>query len=99
MNDTEKPMCLYYCRQTEMSPLEIQELKMRVESACKELILKGFKPIVDGYSLKLQVWNVGLTESYDMYISEAELDFQANEYHGRLEEANHLMKTEYGIND
>ena len=91
MNDTEKP--------TEMSPLEIQELKMRVECACKELMLKGFKPIVDGYSLKLQVWNVGLTESYDMYISEAELDFQANEYHGRLEEANRLMKDEFGIND
>ena len=91
MNNTEK--------RPRRSALEIEELKMRVECACKELMLKGFKPILDGYSLKLQVWNADLTESYDMYISEAELDFQANEYFGRLEEANQLMKTEYGIND
>ena len=81
------------------SALEIEELKMRVESAAKELVFRGFEPIVDGYDLKLQVWNADLTESYDMYISEAELDFQEDEYHKRLEEANRLMRTEYGIND
>lgn len=73
--------------------------QVTTSQAAQELTLQGFKPMVSGFDISLQVWNEDLTDSYEIQMSQAHIEWLSSQYNNRVIEANQLMKTEYGIND
>ena len=54
--------------------------QVTTSQAAQELTLQGFKPMVSGFDISLQVWNEDLTDSYEIQMSQAHIEWLSSQY-------------------